>query len=460
MDQFTHALVINALPPAPAEAAVRPIPLGPLSLVASAAAAGYRIAFSDPGAVLPASETGGGSRSRVEALAAQMEGPWPLVAVSCMSAALPLVLLAATRFRAQYPEPLIVLGGAGPSAVAREIMELFPAVDAVCSGPGEEVFPDLVAAAWQARSAALRRIALIPGLWVREGKRVVLNHRPSWREMPQETRRLVPTLVDRTRYAPAAPLVTSFGCLYMCDFCTVDTLWPRPVFRLPEDVVQDVLHLSMGLGYKAIDVLDDSFTLDETRLRAILDRLRTVGLAGPGRPLTWSCQGRADRLTEPLLDYMAESGCREVNLGVESGSARVLRVIRKGIRVPEAVLAIRQAAARMRVNVSLLFGFPYESFADFDDTRRLFFQLREMENVVPTLHLVTPYADSPLFDAYSDCLQLSPELLPLSFDAYEPGPEELALAAALPELFPDFSCFVSPDLSRKAEVVRQLLSER
>ena len=156
---------------------------------------------------------------------------------------------------------------------------------------------------------------------------------------------------------------------------------------------------------------------------------------------------------------MAESGCREISLGLESGSARVLRVIRKGIRVPEAVLAVRQAAARMRVNVSLLFGFPYESFADFDETQRLFLQLCEMENVAPTLHLVTPYADSPLFDAYFDRLQLSPELLPPSFDAYEPGPEELALAAAHPELFPDFFCFVSPDLSQKVDVMRQLLSE-
>jgi len=244
----------------------------------------------------------------------------------------------------------------------------------------------------------------------------------------------------------------------MCDFCCIDSLWSRPAWRRTEDVERDATYLAFGHGYSDFTILDDCFTLDETRLRTVADRLRALNSACLGRPLTWSCQGRADHLTDAVLDHMADSGCREISLGLESGSAHVLRIIRKGIRVPEAMEVVRRAAARMRVNVNLLFGFPYESPGDFDATRRLFLQLREIENVTPSLDLVTPYADSPLFDAYSDCLGFSPELLPLSFNAYEPGEEELELAEAYPGVFPDFFHFSSPGLGAKVESARELLA--
>jgi anaerobic magnesium-protoporphyrin IX monomethyl ester cyclase len=458
MNDLAHALVINALPPAPPSRESlprRPLPLGALWLAAAGAESGYRIGFIDT-AVAGDAEPGSG----VEALTALVDDDWPLLAVSCMSAALPMVLLAVTEFRSRHPEPLVVLGGPGPSAVGRDIIERFSAVDAVCSGAGEQVFGAIVAAAQYAiagnKGEGLRRLAQLPGLWVRSRGRAQLNHRPIWVELPEAVRRLAPALVDRSLYSPSAPLVSAFGCLHMCDFCSIDSFWPRPVWRDPENVARDAVHLAFGLGYRSIDILDDCFALDEPRMRAIIDHLRTFGLAGADHRLTWSCQARADRMDEALLDFMAESGCRRVSLGIESGSARVLRIVRKGLRVPEAVAAVRRAAGRMAVDVSLLFGFPYESAADFDETRRLFVQLSEIEDVTPTLRLVTPYADSPLYDAFADCLEFSPELLPLSFNAYAPGVAELELAAASPAMFPDFFHFTSPDLAHKVEAAREL----
>jgi anaerobic magnesium-protoporphyrin IX monomethyl ester cyclase len=70
-------------------------------------------------------------------------------------------------------------------------------------------------------------------------------------------------------------------------------------------------------------------------------------------------------MTAVAVEALARAGCREVWLGAESGSQRVLDAMDKGIRVEQVAEATRRLrAAGIRACWFLQFGFPGETFED------------------------------------------------------------------------------------------------
>ena len=47
--------------------------------------------------------------------------------------------------------------------------------------------------------------------------------------------------------------------------------------------------------------------------------------------MVWGCQARVDAITEPIARILGASGCKYVDLGVESFDDRILKYIKKGI---------------------------------------------------------------------------------------------------------------------------------
>jgi sugar phosphate isomerase/epimerase len=89
-------------------------PQGCLYLIAAAREAGFEITFRDY------------QTQKLEdplntaVFAKFLEDDSDIVAISCMSNLLPLVLRATEIFKRQYPEKKIILGGIGPSGVAEK----------------------------------------------------------------------------------------------------------------------------------------------------------------------------------------------------------------------------------------------------------------------------------------------------------------------------------------------------
>jgi radical SAM superfamily enzyme YgiQ (UPF0313 family) len=72
-----------------------------------------------------------------------------------------------------------------------------------------------------------------------------------------------------------------------------------------------------------------------------------------------------------LLRAMAEAGCVQITYGVESGSPRVVKSMRKGFTIPEAERVIRATSeAGIAVHIHYLPGFPTETKEDFEDSLR------------------------------------------------------------------------------------------
>jgi anaerobic magnesium-protoporphyrin IX monomethyl ester cyclase len=125
---------------------------------------------------------------------------------------------------------------------------------------------------------------------------------------------LAPRSVTKKRWIS---IITSRGCPYRCNFCSVHQVtgrkW-RP--RSPDNVLDEIEHVTKKYGVKHIFFEDDNLTFDtlraETLFKGLIDRKINI---------TWETPNgvRADKLTPNLVDVMKRSGCTGLTIAVESG---------------------------------------------------------------------------------------------------------------------------------------------
>jgi radical SAM superfamily enzyme YgiQ (UPF0313 family) len=99
--------------------------------------------------------------------------------------------------------------------------------------------------------------------------------------------------------------------------------------------------------------VDNTFNLPPSYAKAFCDQLVKAGLN-----TSWRCILYPWKMDEELVEKMAEAGCKEVSLGFESGSGKILRALNKNFQ-PEEVRRISERLKRygiVRMGFLLLGG--------------------------------------------------------------------------------------------------------
>ena len=83
-------------------------------------------------------------------------------------------------------------------------------------------------------------------------------------------------------------------------------------------------------------------------------------------PIRWGANIRyEDKFTDAILRHMAESGCLMLNVGLESGSDRIVALMKKGFTIAQAEAFHERARhAGIRIGLYIMLGFPGETDAD------------------------------------------------------------------------------------------------
>lgn len=203
---------------------------------------------------------------------------------------------------------------------------------------------------------------------------------------------LIPPGVIRGEfYVQTTTMITSRGCPYNCIFCASNIIFGRRFRRRSvENVIAEILYLKKRYGVKGVWFLDDCFTLDRSWINMFCSALtdRRIGLI-------WSCQTRIDILDEELLSRMKSAGCVQIEIGIESGSDRVLRVLSKGISsngAEEKFTVMKRLG--LRTMASLMIGNPEESVDDIMITYRL---VKRLKPDFVEFNVCTPYPGSRLY---------------------------------------------------------------
>jgi radical SAM superfamily enzyme YgiQ (UPF0313 family) len=268
---------------------------------------------------------------------------------------------------------LIVLGGAHVTAVPEETLARFPAIDVGVIGEGEITFLELIECVGQESS-----LGDVEGIAWRKGPgRVVVNAPraliedpdtlplPAWDLLPNFPE-AYPHNALETKRLPAASIMTSRGCPFQCTFCDRAIFGSKVRQHSAEYTLGMIRHLKDEYGVRDLMILDDNFMLDKKKLFAICDAMIEERM-----DLSWYCQGHARFMTEDRLSKITEAGCWFVEMGIESGSDRILRLIKKGTTKSEIAHAVRLAReAGLKVKGNFIFGLPTETRATLEETIR------------------------------------------------------------------------------------------
>ncbi|MGW1728888.1 B12-binding domain-containing radical SAM protein [Streptomyces sp. NPDC002306] len=207
--------------------------------------------------------------------------------------------------------------------------------------------------------------------------------------LPQDPYQPAPTLTDRRLAASdrftwlsnaihtetgytEANIVGSRGCPYDCGFC--GAAWsanPDVKIRVrhPENIIGELDTLHAEHGVTAFRFVDDLFLGVRN---VIKDHMEVFAKHGIGDRYVWDATGRInvlDRLSDADLDVLVANGLREVALGIESGSDRILHAMDKRItaEMTESV-ARRLLAHGIGVKGYFILGYPGETREDLDAT--------------------------------------------------------------------------------------------
>lgn len=155
-------------------------------------------------------------------------------------------------------------------------------------------------------------------------------------------------------------MVSSRGCSYSCNWCA-KPIWGENFAQRPANLVAEELNwLVESFNPDHIWFADDNFVCGRDWIRDF-DKY----LSGHRPRVSYSIQSRADLLDPEVIEYLKSSGCREVWLGAESGSEKILRAMNKGVSIKQ----LRNASSELKkagIRVCLFFQFGYPD-EDFDD---------------------------------------------------------------------------------------------
>ncbi len=280
------------------------------------------------------------------------------------------------------PRDILVAGGPHASADPRGTLGL--GFDAVVAGEAEGVLPELLSAWIKARD--LRGLR---GIWRAAG--------PC---------RLEDAMPVSRRANFMAPLEITRGCPHGCTYCFTPRFHPGAVRHRSLESVREYLKASVEMGrHTARFIAPDAFSYRAAglggqvhSLESLLRLCREMGTSQVHLG-DFPSEVRPERVKPELLELLLRY-CknRKLVIGAQSGSDRMLGLIRRGHTVQQVVEAVRQAVAfGFLAHVDVLFGLPGETLQDRLATLRLMEKLIRMGRVRIHAHMYLPLPGTPLF---------------------------------------------------------------
>jgi radical SAM superfamily enzyme YgiQ (UPF0313 family) len=187
-------------------------------------------------------------------------------------------------------------------------------------------------------------------------------------------------------------LFATRGCPGQCDFCTITVMYRHQLRKRP---IAEVAAEYASFKGKIIIFWDDNMACDMEYAKRLF---RTIA---PYRKW-WSSQAsiHAGR-DEAFLEAAAQSGCKQLFLGLESISQQSVTEVKKGFnRVEEYCQIIKRIFSYgIAVQAGIVFGFDHDTPEIFKHTLDLL-EKAGVQNA--TFNILTPFPGTPLFRKMED----------------------------------------------------------
>ncbi len=277
----------------------------------------------------------------------------------------------------KFPDIISVVGGPQASILRSEMLELYEKkVDFVIAGEGETSFRKLCLLLnkhhFNTGNISHQEVSDIFGLSALIEGRIINNpiqytedishYTIDWETLKPETYPPIPHGAFARRF-PVTSTVASRGCPYHCTFCAAFKIFGRKVrYRNIDVVLDEIEYLIQKHKFKEFQLIDDNFTFDKNYVMEFCQKLLERNIN-----ILWSLPNgtRLDSLDDEMLNMMKRSGLYSISVGIESGSERILKLMRKGLDLSKAADRLRLIKKhRIRISGFFIFGYYSETRED------------------------------------------------------------------------------------------------
>ncbi len=270
----------------------------------------------------------------------------------------------ARYFKAANPSVPVVLGGASCEAgMGAAVMRLFPWVDYVCPGEGEQALLNLANAIARHADDA----TAIPGMLSRAHPSVARPVPPQNLDALPQPRfedwlgQLARADLGIAESELLIPIETSRGCWYgaqqHCTFCGLNGENLQFRSKSPDNVLREI-HAALSYGIQNVHAVDN--ILDFRYFRTVLPELAKREHSAH---LFYEIKSK---VTRDQLVLMRRAGIRSVQPGIESMSTPVLMLMRKGVQAYHNIRLLKWGEELgIAATWNLLYGFPRERKQDY-----------------------------------------------------------------------------------------------
>lgn len=194
-------------------------------------------------------------------------------------------------------------------------------------------------------------------------------------------------------------ILATRGCPNACTFCSSRTersLGSKYRMRSPENIADEMEYMYEHYQSRVFSFMDMAFPLKKSHAMAVFSEIISRGL---NKKIAWVTECRVKPLDLETLTRMRESGCIRMNFGIESGSDRILKLLKKGFTTDDVRRAVNLAEeAGIKVDGMFMMGLPTETDQEIRATIDFAIELNVRYAV---FNIFVPYPGCELYDMLS-----------------------------------------------------------
>lgn len=320
----------------------------------------------------------------------------------------------AGQFKRVYPNATVIIGGIHATLMPETFEKV---ADHIVLGEAEGIILDLVSGAISQKivyGAPVQDLDTLP----------LINY----------------SLLEGYQKISLIPIMTSRGCPFNCEFCTVTKVFGKQ-FRKQSSkrVIEEIKSALSYFSSKDVFFYDDNFASDTKRVAEICDMLIEQGIV-----FNWNAQVRTDVTKDfELIKKMAEAHCERLFIGFESINDATLSALHKSQSYSDIVRSIQIIhKTGIKVHGMFMFGEDHDTVANIHKTVDF-----AIENEIDSVQFMalTPLPGTVLYDR----LDKSQRILHKDWNYYDGmyvvfQPREMSEQVLQEEILKAYEKFYSP----------------
>lgn len=287
----------------------------------------------------------------------------------------------------------IIAGGPHATIRPKQVLNDIPEIDILVRGEGELSLEEIL------RGKQLNEIKGIS--YIENGKITHNQNRPLNNDLDSLD------FIDRSFFVndPSienghlkSVIMGSRGCNYTCSFCSAPLTSGKKIRgRSIENIVDEVEFLKETQGIDSVHFLDNDFVHNKDRVLNLADELRSRNLN-----IRWRALARVDmtaKYGKEFLRKIKKAGCYQLVFGIESGTQRILDLIKKRTTLKQAKQAIQYCKnVGIKTKAYYMLGFPTETLQEINQTLE---HAKKLNTDIACFILVKAYPGTEMYNTLS-----------------------------------------------------------